>query len=115
MEDFATLAALAALVWKVTSLIKYLTAGQGREALTTVIPWAAAFGVLVLAANADATAAIVLPDMKTTLGDMDLASMLLAAPTLGALASVGFDFKKAIDGSDSAQEPKLGGGPAPGV
>jgi hypothetical protein len=116
MEDFATLAALAALVLKVTSLIKYLTAGMIREAVTTLVPWVAAFGVLVLAGQADATAALVLPGMKTVIGDMDIASLLLAAPVLGASASVVFDFKKAIDGTDSAAEPKLGGGVGgPGV
>jgi hypothetical protein len=115
MEDFATLAALAALALKLTSIVKYLTAGMFREATTTVVPWVAAFAVLALASQADATAALVLPGMKTMLGDMDMPSLLLAAPVLGSTASVVFDFKKAIDGSDSAQEPKLGGGTGPGV
>jgi len=115
MEDFATLAALAALAYKVTSLIKYLTSGMFREALTTLVPWAAAFGVLVLASQADATAAIMLPSMTVPLGDMDIASLLIAAPAIGASASTFADFRSAVDGSDSAREPKLGGGRDPAV
>lgn len=111
MEDVTTLAALAALAFKVTSLAKFIVAGQFRQAITTLIPWAAAFGVLLLGAQADATAAMVLPGFSQTLGHLDVASLFLAATALGSTASVVYDFKSAIDNHDTAVEPPLGGPP----
>lgn len=116
MEDIATLAALSALALKVTSLLKYLTASHFREAVTTLIPWGAAFVVLLLGAEADATAAIVIPGLSQTLGTLDVASLLLVATAIGSTGSVAFDFRKAIDGTDSAREPALmGAAPSEGV
>lgn len=109
MDDFATLAALAALAYKLTSLVKYITAGMFKDAATTVTPWVAAFVVLLVAAQADATAAIVLPGLHSTLGSMDVASLLIAAPALGASANVINDFRSAVDNTDTAVEPRLGG------
>lgn len=107
MESAAALAALAALAWKITSLVKYLSAGQVRQAVTTVVPWVAAFVALLIGAQADATAAVVLPSVHVSLGDMDVASMLLLAATTGALGSTFYDVKTALDNTDSAAEPQL--------
>lgn len=110
MEEFATLAALAALAAQVTSIIKYLSVRDGRAALTALIPWAASFVVLLLGAQADATAGLVLPGLQQTLGDLDVASIALAATAIGSTGSAVFaKFPKAIDNSDSAAEPSLGG------
>jgi hypothetical protein len=112
MEEFLTFTGLAALGVQVTAIIKYLSAGQGRSALTAVLPWAGLFVVLLLAAQADATAGLVVPGLAdVTLGAADVASLALIAMTVGSSGSVAFvNFRKAIDGGDTAVEPRLGGG-----
>lgn len=110
MEEAIPAAGLVALAYHVTVLLKYVTAGQIKEFLTGLVPWVAAFSVLLLGSEADATASVVLPGFDLALGDMDVASLLLAAAGLGATGSVAWDYKKAIDGSDSASVPPLGGG-----
>lgn len=107
MDDFATLAALAALAYKVTSLLKYATSGQVRSAVTTVVPWAAGFLVLLVGAQADATAAIMLPGLREPLGQLDVWSLMLAGTTIGAVGSAGYDLKSAVDNTDTAVEPPL--------
>jgi hypothetical protein len=111
MEDFTTWAALAALAIKVTSLIKYMLTGQVRQSATTVVPWLAAFAVLMLGSQADATSAIMLPGLNVALGHADIASLMLAATALGSTGSVVHDFTKAVDNTQSAAEPKLGAFP----
>jgi hypothetical protein len=110
MGDFTTAAFLAALALKITSLLKYLSAGQFRQAGTTVVPWVGAFLVLLMGAQADATAHIMLPGLTTELGSVDIMSLLLASTALGAAGSVVYDVKSAIDASDTtSKEPPLGG------
>ncbi len=110
MEDFTSLIALAALAVKITSLLKYLTAGQVRSAATTVVPWLAAFAVLALAAQADATAAMTLPGMNMPLADVDIASLMLASTALGATGSLVYDISTRLDNTDdTSKEPPLGG------
>jgi hypothetical protein len=107
MEVF-TAATLGALVLKITSVLKYVTSGAYREALTQVIPWVAGVLALMLAANADVASGLVIWG-EQTLGQLDGWSQILAGISLGSGASVAYDFKKAIDGGDSAAEPPLGG------
>jgi hypothetical protein len=108
MEVF-TAASLAALVWKITSVLKYLTSGQVRQTVTQVIPWVAGILAVVVAAQADVAEGIVVFGTHA-LGDLDGWSQILAGISLGSAASVGYDVKKAVDATDSATEPPLGGG-----
>lgn len=111
MEVF-TAATLAALVVKITSVLKYLSAGQFREALTQVVPWVAGILVAIVAANADVASGIVIwGDMA--LGQLDGWSQVLAGVALGSGGSLVYDFKKAVDNSDTAAEPPLSGGSTP--
>ncbi len=110
MSDFTTLVALAALAVKITSLLKYLSAGQVRSAATTVVPWLGAFLVLVLASQANATAGMMLPGLAVPLGDVDIFSLMIAATALGASGSVVYDATTRWDNSDdTSKEPPLGG------
>jgi hypothetical protein len=113
MEEFVTFASLVAIAMHVTSLIKYGTAGQFRELLTGVLPIAGLFVVLLLGAEADATAGIVIPGLEQVLGDLDVASLLLVAVAGGSGGAQVFNFRKAVDNTDSAVEPALGAGHAP--
>lgn len=104
MEVF-TLAALAALVIKVTSAAKYLRAGQVKDFGTQVFVWLVGVGAAFLAVNSNAMASIDLNGV--TLGSLDGGSTVLFGLGLSSLASFAKDTTKAIDGSDSAAEPSL--------
>lgn len=110
MEDLTVVLMLAAVATQVTTIVKFLTAGQIRNAVTALVPWAVAFVVLALGAHAGEVNDFVLPGLSAPLGDMDVASLLFAAAAVGS--SGGFLYKAvtAIDNTDSAAEPPLGGG-----
>lgn len=108
MDDLLTFAGLAALGVQVTAIIKYLSNAQVRQAVTAVLPWLGLFVVLILAGQADATSAIAVPGLDTTLGALDIASAALVAMSVGSAGSVALvDFRKAVDSSDTAAQPGL--------
>ena len=104
MEVF-TLAALAALVVKVTSAAKYLRSGAYKDFATQVFVWIVGVGAAFLAVNSNAMAGIDLNGV--TLGSLNGSSTVLFGIALGSLASFSKDVTKAVDGSDSAAEPSL--------
>ena len=104
--DVITLASLAALVVKVTTVIK--AAGKDWNVVATqAVTWAVAVAVLFLAAAADLTAGLVIYDGAPALGELDGASLFLASLAFGSLGSVAYDTRKALDSTDSAAEPRL--------
>lgn len=103
MEPF-TLAALAALVVKIVSVVKSL--GKDRNAVVTqALTWAVGVAVAFLAAHADLTSALVVADRQ--LGSLDAGSLVLVGLSLSSLGSFAYDVKKSVDGTDSAAEPRL--------
>ena len=104
-----TLAALSALAVKIVSALKYLTARDINAFVTQVIAWVVGIGVIALAAQADLAAGIDIGGVL--LQDLDFASQVFVGLGLASAASFAFDVKKALDGSDSAKEPSLGGVP----
>lgn len=108
MEVF-TLASLAALVWKFLSFLKQLTGKDYSATVTQALTWVAGIVAVILAAQADVAAGIEVFG-TTALGDLDGWSQILAGLMLSSAASVGYDYKKAIDNTDSSSEPKLLGG-----
>lgn len=112
MEEIGPLIMLAALATQVTTMLKNLTAGEVRAAFTGLIPWVVAGVALVWGANAGTTADYVLPGLSDPLGDMDLASLLLAAAAVGSSGGLLYSFRTAFDNTDTAKEPPIGGGPA---
>jgi hypothetical protein len=113
MEDLTPVIMLAALVTQVTTIIKFLSAGYLRQAFTAVVPWLVAFLALLLGANASEINDYVLPGLSEPLHAMDVSSLLFAAAVLGSSGGLLYKAITAIDGSDSAAEPPLGGGPVP--
>lgn len=105
MEVF-TAGTLATLVVKVTSVLKYLTAGQWRDALTQAVPWVAGAAIVWLGAQASATEAVRIWG-EVSLGELDGWSVILAGVALASTGSFAYDVKKAIDDTDSASEPHL--------
>lgn len=108
MEQVATLAALAAVASQITSLFKFLTGGEPMRAVTTVVPWVAAFVVLLLGAQADVTAGLTFPGVDAPLGDLDIASLLFVSTTVGAVGGAFHKTVTAVDDSTSTAEPSLG-------
>lgn len=107
MEPF-TLASLSLLVLKITSVAKFLSAGAWRDAITQLVAWAAGVGVIFVAANADMTES--LAPAGVPLGVINGWSLVLLGMAFGSAASFGYDLKAAVDHSDTAAEPPLGGG-----
>jgi hypothetical protein len=105
MEVFSA-ATLAALVVKVTSVLKYLSAGKTREAITQLIPWLAGVVTVMVAAQANVSEGLVVFG-ELALGQLNVWSQILAGLALGSGGSLVYDFKKAVDNSDSAAEPPL--------
>lgn len=102
-----TLAALAALAVKVMTVVKSI-GKDNNKALTQVLTWLVGFGVLAVGAHAQVTEGIVVLG-TTRLGDLDVASLFLAGTALGSVGSVGYDFTKAVDNTQTAAEPSLTG------
>lgn len=107
MEVFS-LVTLTTLVAKVMSFVKYLTGAQYREAGTQALTWLAGVLVVVVASAADVTQDLVIFG-EMVLEDLSGLSQILAGLSLSSTASFAYDFKKALDNSDSASEPPLGG------
>jgi hypothetical protein len=100
---------LAALVTKLTSFVKYVTSGEYREVVTQLVAWGAGVLVVVVAGAAEGIQDLVVIG-ETTLEQLNLAAEILSGLALGSGASLVYDAKKAIDNTDSAVEPPLGGG-----
>jgi len=111
MDQTVIVVALAAMASQITTLVRYASAREYRQAVTTMLPWLAAFVALLAGAQADAIADWVLPGLETRLGDLDVASLAFVAVSVGATGGFGYKALTAIDNSDSAAEPPLGGGP----
>lgn len=106
MEVIAVLAALAFAVNKSVSVIK--SVGKDNNAVVTqALVWIIGIAALFLAGQAQFTAGLVVPGLNIALGDMNGWSILMAGWMLGSSGSFAYDVKSAIDGTDSAVEPKL--------
>jgi hypothetical protein len=112
--DPAALAALgvvlAPLTAKATSFVKAMSAKAWRDAVTQVLAWGLGVGAVWLAAAAnDFTGKWVLVEGGPDLAHTSVAALVLIGTAVGSAGSLLVDFRKAIDGSDSAKEPPLGG------
>jgi hypothetical protein len=98
-----TVATLIALVIKVVSVVKAI----GKDTnlvLTQALTWVVGAVILSLAATADLTAGLTPIEGGPTLGELDMASIVLIGLAWASTASVVYDWKKARDNSDSAHE-----------
>lgn len=95
-----------ALIWKIVDVLKYALARNGNGVVTQLVVWVAAVFVVIVAANADLTEGLRLVGGRP-LGTLNGWSLFLAGLLLGSGASTTVDFKKALDGSDSAAVPPL--------
>lgn len=95
------IAALAAsLVVKLTDFFKLLLGKNYGSALRTIMAWGIGFIVAVLFKFADITAAVTVYGHR--LGGLDFGSLVLVGLLIGSGGSVIYDFKRAVDNTDSA-------------
>lgn len=106
VEITLVFAALAFAVNKTVSVVKAL-GKDWNMVVTQVVVWVTAFIALLVASVADITEAYALPGFVQPLGELNVASVALLAWMLGGSGSFAYDFKKALDGTDSASEPAL--------
>lgn len=102
--DPISFAALSAFVVKITSVIKAI--GKDWNAVVTqAVTWVAGILVMVAAAHSSAFESIALGGH--TLDSLNAGALTLAGLGFSSIGSFAFDFKKALDGSDSANETRL--------
>jgi hypothetical protein len=97
---------MIAISMKVVDFLKQATnlPGSKRAVLTQLVAWLGATGVVFLYSASDFGSFDV---GGVAIDDMQGATKVILGLAIGSAASVGVDFKKAIDGSDSAAVPSL--------
>lgn len=85
--EFVPLAIAAATVWKIVSMVKFVTAGDKAKAITQLVTWAAGIGVAFLLAASDFTIEVA----GTNLSDLNSASVIFFGLALGSVSAVGYD------------------------
>lgn len=104
--EVLTLASLIALGMRIVSFLKYLRAADWNSAFTQAATWGAGVVLVFLAGAADVTQQLELFN-GIVLGTVNAASKILLGMMFLSLGSQVYEFKKAIDRSDSAAEPAL--------
>lgn len=99
-----TVVVFAALVWKVIDFLRMLfnISSQKSAIITQATAWIGGVVLVVIAAHAGVTKALVLPGSDLSLGLLDFPSQVLIGLLVSSLASGVVDIKQAIDGSDSS-------------
>ena len=99
--------ALALAASQVFAFVKYGLAKDWNGFVSSFVYFAATFGILELAQNANFTKALVIPAIGVSLRTLDLGSIVLVS--LGAFGIGGFlyDRTKARDNTQSAAQPPL--------
>lgn len=111
--DFVPLVAALALTWKIVDFIKQLRVRDWNAAVTQAAVWVAGVLVIWLLAGTDFASGVKIGNM--VLSHLNAASLVLVGLSVGASGSVAYDFKRALDGSDSAAQPALLSGAVPVV
>lgn len=103
--EFSAVVVASAMVYAFASTAKELLNGQVKKSLTFAVVFGIAVGVAFLVRASDFAAGVDVGG--TTLAGLNGASTVLFAFGLASLSKVGYEAKKAVDGSDSAVEPPL--------
>lgn len=104
-ELFVPMAVFAAMVLKLTDLLKFAKNRDVNGVATIALAWVAGFVVALLFAQSAWAKGIVFGDQ--TLAGLNLASLVIIGFAASSVGGVLFDFKKALDGTDSAAVPSL--------
>jgi hypothetical protein len=109
--EFVPLLAALALAWKIVDWLKLLRVKDWNGVVTQAAVWGAGVLVIFLLAQSDFSSGITIGDMN--LDALNGWSLVLVGLCIGASGSVGYDFKRAFDRSDSAAMPSLVTGEVP--
>lgn len=112
MEFVPMLAALA-LAWKIVDWLKQLRVRDWNAVVTQTAVWGAGVLVVFLLAHSDFASGITVGDLN--LDALNGWSLALVGLNIGSLGSVAYDYKRALDSSDSAAQPSLVTGDVPVV
>lgn len=102
---------IGSLIYTLLNLAKLIRARSWNGAVTIVVGFA--IGVVVVLIASQASIANSLEINGTTLGQMDLGSLVLVGLVATSLFSSFYDLKSAIDGRDTARMPSLVTPPPP--
>jgi hypothetical protein len=106
--EFVPILALGTLVFMLVVFLKNLTAKDWGAVVTQLIAWGAGIAGVFLMAETSFAGGISIGDQS--LADLSFWSKVLIGLLATSLLSVGNEFKKAIDHSDSAAVPQWFGG-----
>lgn len=109
MEAVLIPVAIALFANKIIEFLKYLRTQNWNGALTLICLFIAGFATISLAAHSAATQDWTVPGTTIPLDMLDWGSLALLGMLLTATGSTVYDFKKSLDSSDSAAQPKLFG------
>lgn len=96
---------IGALVGKVTDFLKALVNKDWNAVITMLVVWVA--GVLVTLLFAASDLALTVPGIDVDIHAANTATLVIIGVMASSLFSVVYDFKKAIDQTDSAATPPL--------
>jgi hypothetical protein len=111
--EIAVLAALSALVVKVTDFLRYVAAaargekGHGSAIVTQLTAWLGGVIAVGVAARSGITQGVSVPGLDVTIGKLDGWSQVLAGLMVGSAGSLAIDAKQAVDGTDTATKPTM--------
>lgn len=103
--EFVPWVAFAALVLSVINFGKMVRGGDTNGALTQLTVWIAGIVVVMLVAQTDFADGIAFGDRPLSV--LNFASQVFIGLSVGGGATTLVEFKKALDGSDSAKKPNL--------
>lgn len=109
--DFVPLAAAVALIWKIVDFAKQVRVRDWDSVVTQAVTWGAGVAVGFILAHSDFGSSV--PIAGTNLGHMNSWSVVLVGLTIASTGSVAYDYKRALDRSDSAAMPSLVSGLKP--
>lgn len=107
MDSAIVLLVLAPLASKFVDVLKFLKNKDWNATITQIVTWVSGAVVVFLASAAKVTHDVVIPSLDVTFGSLDGWSKILIGTAITSLLSMVYDFKKAIDTSDSAKTPPL--------
>ena len=103
--QFVPLVAAIALIWKIVDFAKLVRARDVNGIVTQAVVWVAGVAIFFLLASTDYATGIRIGGV--VLAHLNGPSLILIGLSAGSSAAVGYDFKRAVDHSDSATMPPL--------
>ena len=103
--NFVPLVAALALSVKFIDWVKYMRAKDANGVVSQAASWAGGVAVILLLAQTDFASGVEIAGEG--LSNLNVWSQIFIGLSVGSTGSLAFDFKKAIDGTDSAVTPTL--------